>query len=70
MLYSPPTYLQPTLLDFFTTPKPEDEETSWGNDIHAADPADLHRVCFQNVDGIRNDANEIDLYVVNQHMPD
>jgi hypothetical protein len=57
-----PTSLQPTLLDFFKTPKPQNEETFWGDESHT-DPADLHRVYFQNVDGIRNDANEIDLYV-------
>jgi len=39
----------------------------WGDDIHT-DPADLHRVYFQNVDGIRNDANEIDLYVGTMHQ--
>jgi hypothetical protein len=42
-LYPPPISLQPTLLDFFETPKPEDEETFWGDDI-PTDPADLHRV--------------------------
>jgi hypothetical protein len=27
------------------------------------DPGDLHRIYFQNVDGLRNDADEIDLYI-------
>jgi hypothetical protein len=67
-LYPPPTSLQPTLLDFFEPPIPENEETFWGDDIHT-DPADLHRVYFQNVDGgIRNDADEIDLYVETMHQ--
>jgi hypothetical protein len=66
MLYPSPTSLQPILLDFFETPKPENEETFWGDDIHT-DPADLHLVYFQNVDGIRNDADEIDLYVKTMH---
>ena len=66
-LYPPPTSLQPTLLDFLDTPKPENEETFWGDNIHT-DPADLHQVYFQNVDGIRNDANEIDLYVKTMHQ--
>jgi hypothetical protein len=61
--YPPPNTLQPALLDFFETPStPEDEETFWGDDIHT-DPANLHHVYFQNVDGNRNDADEIDLYV-------
>jgi hypothetical protein len=39
------------------------EETSyWGNTIHCP-PGDLHRVYFQNLDGLRNDTEEIDLYV-------
>ena len=38
------------MLDFFETRKPENEETFWGDDIHT-DPADLHRVYFQNVMG-------------------
>lgn len=66
-LYPSPTTLQPTLLDFFEPPTPENEETFWGDDIHT-DPADLHRVYFQNVDGIRNDADEIDLYVETMHQ--
>jgi hypothetical protein len=42
-LYPPPTSLQPTLLDFYKTPKPENEETFWGDGIHT-DPADLYRI--------------------------
>jgi hypothetical protein len=60
-LYPPPTSIQPTLLDFFETPT-----FCWGDDIHN-DPANLHRVYFQNVDGIRSDADEIDLYVETMH---
>ena len=33
-LYPSPTTLQPTLLDFFEPPTPENEETFWGDDIH------------------------------------
>jgi hypothetical protein len=62
MLSPPPTSLQPTLLDFFETPKLENEETFWGDDIHT-DPVDLHRIYLQNVDGIRSDADEIDLAI-------
>jgi hypothetical protein len=40
-LFTPPTSLQPTLLDFFETPTPEHEETFCGDDIHT-DPADIH----------------------------
>jgi hypothetical protein len=66
-LYPQPTSLQPTLLNFFDTPTPENEETFWDDDIHT-DPADLHRVYFQNVDGIRNNADEIDSYVETMHQ--
>ena len=65
--YPPPTTLQPTLLDFFENPTSEDEDTFWGDDIHI-NPGDLHHVYFQNVDGIRNDADEIDLYVDRMHQ--
>jgi hypothetical protein len=66
-LYPPPNFLQPTLLDFFEPPTPENEETFWGDDIHT-DPANLHRVYFQNIDGIRNDADKIDLYAETMHQ--
>ena len=39
-----------------------DDSTSWGDSIHT-DPGDLHRIYFQNIDGLRNDADEMDLYV-------
>ncbi|KAI2493431.1 hypothetical protein MHU86_21130 [Fragilaria crotonensis] len=55
-----------TLLDFFpsvsgTADAPE-TDSSWGDSI-VAHPEDNHRVYFQNVDGLRHDADEIDLYV-------
>ncbi len=34
----------------------------WGDSIDA-DPQNLHRIYFQNVDGIRNDSDEIAMYV-------
>jgi hypothetical protein len=39
-----------------------DDATHWGDNIHCS-PGDLHRVYFQNLDGLRNDNEEIDLYV-------
>ncbi|KAI2502676.1 hypothetical protein MHU86_11801 [Fragilaria crotonensis] len=37
-------------------------DNTWGDSIHD-DPGDLHRIYFQNIDGLRNDADEIALYV-------
>ena len=39
-----------------------DDSLPWGDSIHD-DPGDLHRIYFQNIDGVRNDADKIDLYV-------
>jgi hypothetical protein len=39
-----------------------DDTTHWGDNIHCS-PGDLHRVYFQNLDGLHNDNKEIDLYV-------
>jgi hypothetical protein len=39
-----------------------DPSTEWGDSI-TTDPDDLHRIYFQNVDGLRNNADEIDLYI-------
>ena len=39
-----------------------DDSLPWGDSIHDA-PGDFHRIYFQNIDGVRNDADEIDLYV-------
>ena len=38
----------------------KDDSLPWGDSIHD-DPGDFHRIYFQNIDGVRNDANEIDL---------
>ena len=35
---------------------------TWGDSIHEH-PGELHRIYFQNVDGIRNDSDEVDHYV-------
>ena len=54
-----------TLLDFFpSVPVHADvtEESSWGDSINS-DPEENHRIYFQNIDGIRHDADEIDLYI-------
>ncbi len=40
----------------------KDDSLPWGDSIHD-DPGDFHRIYFQNIDGVRNDADEIDLYV-------
>ena len=52
-----------TLFDFpsFITPS-TDDATTWGDSIHI-DPGELHRVYFQNIDGLRNESDEMDLYV-------
>ena len=56
-----------TLHDYFSSKSstissiPESEDT-WGDSVHD-DPGDLHRVYFQNVDGIRNDMDEIALCI-------
>jgi hypothetical protein len=52
-----------TLLDYFTLPSDESLETAeWGDSIHT-DPQNCHRIYFQNIDGLRNDADEMDLYI-------
>jgi hypothetical protein len=38
------------------------EDDYWGDTIHT-DPGDLHRIYFQNIDVLLNDADEIALYV-------
>ena len=51
------------LLDYFPLPPDESPETAkWGDSINS-DPSDFHRINFQNLDGMRNDADEMDLYV-------
>ena len=68
---SVPTTTSPTkssprtsLFDFFPpfSSAHTDDDTFWGDPIHA-DPGDLHRIYFQNVDGLRNDVDEVALYV-------
>jgi hypothetical protein len=39
-----------------------DASLAWGDSIHA-DPCNLHRIYFQYIDGLRNDVDEIDLYI-------
>jgi hypothetical protein len=54
-----------SLFDFFpsaSSDKSTEDESTWGDSIHQ-DPGDLHRIYFQNIDGLRNDADEIALYV-------
>jgi hypothetical protein len=53
-------------VDFFSPatpaqPSPTDDGT-WGDSIHD-DPGDLHRIYFQNIDGLRGDVDEVSLYV-------
>jgi hypothetical protein len=31
------------------------------------DPAKFHRIYFQNIDGIRNDSDDLDLYISSMH---
>jgi hypothetical protein len=61
----PPSSIAPsTLLDFFTVPDSSScpESSEWGDSIHI-DPKDNHRIYFQNIDGLRHDDDEMDLYV-------
>jgi hypothetical protein len=53
-----------TLLDFFSPSLENSSEhsSSWGDSIHQS-PGDLHRVFFQNLDGLRNNADDMDQYV-------
>ena len=46
----------------FTTLYPTESGDTWGDSIHDA-PGNLHRVYFQNIDGLRNDTDEIALYI-------
>ncbi|KAI2513931.1 hypothetical protein MHU86_315 [Fragilaria crotonensis] len=59
-----PTNKANTLFDFFptspTSTTPPDD--TWGDSIHD-DPGELHRIYFQNIDGLRKDVDEIALYV-------
>jgi hypothetical protein len=41
---------------------PQEDNSAWGASI-IADPGELHRIYFQNIDGLRNDVDEIELYV-------
>lgn len=54
-----------TLLEFFApavSHQEPDDTTTWGDSIHET-PGELHRIYFQNIDGLRNDVDEIALYV-------
>ena len=54
-----------SLNEYFTTSNRNlaelDDSIAWGDSIYD-DPGDLHRIYFQNIDGLRNNADEIDLY--------
>ena len=60
----------PSILPYLTDTNPiiahqDSDDTGgayWGDSIHCS-PKNLHRVYFQNLDGLRNDNEEIDLYV-------
>ena len=62
------TTTSPSILPYLTstnssTTNPNlDDSSYWGDPIHCS-PNELHRVYFQNLDGLRNDNEEIDLYV-------
>ena len=51
-----------SLLDYFSCTSDSEIGSTWGDSIHD-DPGDLHRIYFQNIDGLRNDVDEIALYV-------
>ena len=54
---------QSSLLDHFEALSDASSDLQeWGDSIHA-DPNELHRIYFENIDGLRNDADEMDLYV-------
>jgi hypothetical protein len=53
------------MLDFFPSENQSGDQepvTYWGDSIEI-DPGENHRIYFQNIDGLRNDVDEIDLYV-------
>ena len=53
----------PSILPHLSTnPTNSPENSHWGDTIHRS-PDELHRIYFQNLDGLRNDNEEIDLYV-------
>ena len=39
-------------------PSAKEDNSAWGASI-IADPGELHRIYFQNIDGLRNDVDEI-----------
>ena len=53
-----------SIFNFFSVSpdQPSDERATWGDSIHE-NPGDLHRIYFQNIDGLRNDTDEMALYV-------
>jgi hypothetical protein len=53
------------MLSYLTTSSTNDEnkDSYWGDNIHSPVSDELHRVYFQNLDGLRNDNEEIDLYI-------
>jgi hypothetical protein len=55
----------PTLLDFYPSMVlPDTVSGEWGTSIHS-DPGEFNRTYFQNLDGMRNETDEIHLYVAN-----
>ena len=54
---------QSTLLDHFPSfSDGSNDMKEWGDSIQS-NPDDHHRIYFQNIDGLRNDADEMDLYI-------
>ena len=53
-----------TLLDFFSPSLEDSSEHSspWGDSIHQS-PGDLHSVFFPNLDGLRNNVDDMEQYV-------
>ena len=54
-----------TILEYFDSSESDaslGELKAWGGSI-LDNPDELHRVYFQNLDGLRNDPDEMDLYV-------
>ena len=48
------------MIDYFATP--EEVSTDWGDSI-SEDPGDLHRVYYQNIDGLKNHTDVMGLYI-------
>ncbi len=55
-----------TIHGYFSSTNPSlseaDDSSAWGDSI-LEDPSEFHRIYFQNIDGVRNDSDELDLYI-------